>query len=270
MMKKILLCLAVTALLAGCNKDGENEVPDVTENLIAGKWNIYEYIIDGKAETAALSDRLSYLEFDLDGVFYDYSYYYNQITQGTYTVQGNSMTINELGRALAVEITRFNHNNTTFKISGEYLGLKRSENRPLFYLEPSVKFGSTKKDIKEEELRSLNLEKPESLKYTHSNANEDALIYLFEDNRMIAAGVVISTGADMNKLAAFLTEKYGYVGKVDDYFLYQGPGYEVTVSFDNIILVLYSNILTQGVTTSEILDARAANLLLKLKQHMAR
>jgi uncharacterized membrane protein len=112
------------------------------------------------------------------------------------------------------------------------------------YLEPYLKFGCTAADIKKYETREIYEDNSEKLIFLGENADVNNVMYLFNNKKMNAAGVIFNkTTSISTRVSAFLNERYEYKGKDsdnDDIFLSSDGKlliYISTISEGNLMVV---------------------------------
>lgn len=85
------------------------------------------------------------------------------------------------------------------------------------FIEPYVKIGATKSEIKALEKRTLGNEKDDRLEYVDTNNKVKQIIYLFEDGKLNGVGVLLKLYVtDAAELGKFFNERYNLVGEKDD------------------------------------------------------
>lgn len=264
-MKKHLLLFSVAAslfLLAGCNKDkGPKEV---TVNDLEGKWSVYENLnSDGTVQPASVSQELSFLNFRTSGTFIEYDYYYNEEFTWKYSLKDNVISTQDGTQPVQWRISDFRGDTFTLSENGYAVRLRRSDNVPRLFLEPSVSFGATAEQIKREERRTLLQETTTGLSYEGSNAIEKGAAYLLENGRMTSAAVLLSLSVDVNKLSTFLSNWYKIQGEVDDFLVFESRDgkYNLIVGIDaSGVWIIYEPV-SQSKTTGDVIEAGRQTLL---------
>lgn len=235
MKKHLVLFSAAASLLlgVGCNKDkGPREV---TVNDLEGKWSVYENLnSDGTVQPASVSQELSYLNFRTSGTFTEYDYYYNEEFSWKYSLKDNVISTQDGTQGVRWTISDFRGDTFTLSENGYAVRLRRSDNVPRLFLEPSVSFGATTAQIKREERRTLLQETTTGLSYEGSNAIEKGAAYLLENGRMTSAAVLLSLSVDVNKLSTFLTNWYKMLGEADNLLVFESRDgkYDLIVGID--------------------------------------
>lgn len=236
-MKKALTLLSVCALLLCCDKEDNGPA----QPGIVGKWTVYEHVVDGKTEPAELAEELSYVEFRSDNTCENFSYGDYETTTGTYTLNGNRISVQREGHPLTLKIVDRSRNMMVLENGNEQVRVRRSENEPLFFLEPVLEFGAAKSRIKSLEPRELSSDYASQLHYSPSNVNELGIDYLFDTGGMKAAALYIDSECDGEQFKHFLASRYRYTGEKDGALFYTGLGFGVTVSaVDGRLSILYS------------------------------
>lgn len=246
MKKLLLLSAALTLILTGCNKDNDGK-KNITVNDLAGQWSAYENIVDGKVEPAPLDERLSYMEFKTNGTYVEYDYWYNSLYEWDYTLENNVISTPDATDMLHWQISNFDGNTFVLTDEGYVTRYRRSQNVPMLFLEPSVKFGASVDQIKKEERRELLIASNEKLTYKKSNYIEKSIVYVFENNKMTTSGVLLSLDTNTNKLIDYLSQNYNPAGMAGDLFVFESKDtkYHVVLGVETSgFMVMYTNVLS--------------------------
>jgi hypothetical protein len=89
------------------------------------------------------------------------------------------------------------------------------------WIEPVTTFGSNKTSVKSKEKRTLIREQTDGLIYKGESAKVTNVAYIFESDKLTTAGLQLTSTAEMAQEAAvFLLERYTYLGKEDDIYVF--------------------------------------------------
>lgn len=94
--------------------------------------------------------------------------------------------------------------------------------------EPLMDWGASKATIKQKEKRTLENDTEDALYYKEPRTN--GILYLFEKDKLITAGLVLPLKFDAEELVGFLTERYTIVGESDDLFLWLSKDGKMTIA----------------------------------------
>ncbi len=239
-MKQWLLISAAAAVLSvGCSKD---KTRTLTPEDLAGRWAPAEVLIDGRVEPVSLAEELSYWEFRTNGTYVEYDYYNNRLYEWEYTLADNVLSTPDGPTMLRWPVTGFTGDAFTLTDGSYSTRFRRSTNRPMLFLEPSVQFGATVAQIKQQERRELLNETTTGLGFRGSNAIEQAAIYILEGGRMTTSGLQLSPATDPKELANFLTASYILLGETEQLLVFRSRDqkYEVILGINpNGILLVF-------------------------------
>lgn len=219
-MKRLLFSLTAILLFAGCNKDkGERFVTPVE---LAGKWSSYEYVENGTVRPVSLAEELSYWEFNADGKTYiEYDYYNNRTYRWEYSLENNVISTPDGSETLRWPISNFTGDAFTLQSGNYRIRFRRSQNQQMVFLAPSVNFGATAAQIKQEERRMFIREDENGLGYGGSNAIEQGVAYLLENGRMNSAALLLSLSVDPKELVDFLQIDCKVLGQTEDFVVFE-------------------------------------------------
>jgi hypothetical protein len=121
------------------------------------------------------------------------------------------------------------------------------------YNEPYVIFGTPESNILAKETRTLLSQTATGLMYQGENSNVVGVIYLFANNAMTSADVMLLTNTTIADLVAnFLNERYQYTGTSNNvYFLTNNKGIIVCLNVD----------ATLGLNVMYIKDTKSISLI---------
>lgn len=220
MTKRLLFSFAAALLLASCKDDKGPAV--ITPVELAGKWSPYEYVANGQTQPVSLAEELSYWEFNADGKTYvEYDYYNNRTYKWEYSLENNVISTPDGSEMLRWPISNFTGDAFTLQ-NGNYLTrFRRSQNQPMVFLAPSVNFGATAAQIKQEERRAFIREDANGLGYEGSNAIEQGVAYLLENGRMSSAAVLLSLSVSAQELVNFLLVDCKALAQTEDFLVFE-------------------------------------------------
>jgi hypothetical protein len=89
------------------------------------------------------------------------------------------------------------------------------------YKDPFLVFGSSIATVKSNETRTLNFETISGLSYSDSVPDVESVVYLFQNDKLIAAEVIFSQTSNIVQVRTFLLERYKLSGvSSDNYYIY--------------------------------------------------
>lgn len=217
-MKNLFLIAAFALSFVACSKDDDG----LSSNDLVGKWSIYEFEENGEVEPADLDTELCYWEFKSGGNCEEYDYYMNRTSKGTFSLEGDVVTVTYDGKSSGVTVLEMHKDRVVVEMEDDgekYIArMKRTDNVPMLYLEPVLDFGASVAQIKAKERRDFDREDANTIAYKHSNYAEKSVGYTFKDGKMEAAVVILSISTPVEDVESFLSGKYEKLGKDNDIF----------------------------------------------------
>lgn len=86
------------------------------------------------------------------------------------------------------------------------------------FKEPILSFGASKSTIRNMEPKAVDYEEVNGLMYDYT---EYVTIYAFLEDKLTVSGVVFPPATDKNSISTFLSSKYKYLGKDNDYIYWE-------------------------------------------------
>ncbi len=219
-MKKFVLAWAfiLPLIFAGCSDDDEKEISfSLSDDYISLRVD-EEYLVSSSKEATWACDNPFVISANTVG------YYPNLRIKAEH-----------VGKATLAVVTREGE-------KGECV----VEVLPVYttYREPVLQFGASKATIKSKENRVLIQEKSNSLGYQGEDKAVQAVLYLFENNKMTSAAVAVSF-SKTEEVTKFLLERYQPIGEEDGMFLFinneikkADMGVALTVQ-DSYLMIMY-------------------------------
>lgn len=234
-MKKFVWVWAfiLPLIFAGCSDDDEKEIMFSLSDESVSLQVDDEYLISSTKEAKWTCDN----PFVVSG------------TNSDYPLPQMRIKAKHVGKATIAVVTR----------EGEK-GECAIEVLPVYttYQEPVLQFGASKATIKSKENRVLLQENTNSLGYRGENNAVQAILYLFENNKMTSVAVAVSF-SKTKEVTNFLMERYQPLGEEDGIFLFinneidkADMGVALTVQEDYLmIMYLPSGVVTKAATSSD-------------------
>lgn len=114
------------------------------------------------------------------------------------------------------------------------------------YKEPLIAFGANPDYVRANEERKFLEEVEEGLIFKGENSNVQAVLYVFEEGKLVVSGVVLEpTEFVASQVVEFLFQRYVLLGELDDGFLWtDGEKAQVLLAVDETLglVVLYSDL----------------------------
>ena len=217
-MKKLMWMVVFALACVACSKDDDY----LSVGELVGKWSIYEFEENGETEPADLDTELSYWEFKSGGGCEEYDYYMNRTSKGTYSLEGDVITVTYGKEASFVKVIEMHKDRAVVEMEEEgetYIArLQRTDNEPMLYLEPVLDFGASASQIKAKERRDFKRESGGTLLYEGSNYAEDYMGYMFENGKLESAAVNLKLSTPVEDVESFLSGKYKKIGESEGIF----------------------------------------------------
>lgn len=214
-MKKVLLFAVMAAVFSSCSKDDE---PSKSIKLDSPKMSLN--VDDSKKLTVTLNGvESSTIKWDTSNDFV-----------ADVDANGN-VEAEHVGTATVYVASENLIDSCQIEVVGKYNT----------FVEPYVKIGATKSEIKALEKRSLKSEESDQLIYNDSNSKVDLIMYSFENGKLTGAGAVLKLYvADATELGKFYRERYDYIGEKDDILMLTNGDVAVGIKVQSTgIMIVY-------------------------------
>ncbi len=176
-MKKILFLTIAALAIIGCSKDEDSKITLSTDNVVLYTEGTEQ--ISANEEPTWKSDNKFVATVSNTGV-----------------IKGE-----HVGKATIIAIGKKGDASCRVEVKAKYNT----------YTEPVLIFGANKSTIKAKEKRTLDTEKEGSLLFKPDKSTIKGVTYIFENNKMTAAGVFVNTFSAL-ETTDFLIERYLVVG----------------------------------------------------------